>query len=437
MNHLPLIIKREYLTKVKNKSFIVMTFLSPLIMIALIAVVSYLSQLNNDKQRTISVLDETGFLEGVFQKTDNTSYSILNGLSFDDAIALVKEKEDYGLLHISAVDSLDVFTNNVKFYSEESPSISIMSGLERKIEKRLREMKLQKDGVTLAQIEASKISINIAQESFDGEKSSKIDNLVKLAFGGAAGYLLFMFIIIYGNMIMRSVIEEKTSRIIEVIISSVKPIQLMMGKIIGTSLAGITQFVIWVILGGVLLTIVSAIFGIDMTQVQTPQQELVNQAMQAEGAQAMAENLITAIGNLPLTNLVVAFMFFFIGGYLLYSSLYAAIGAAVDNETDTQQFMLPILMPLILAIYVGAFTVIEDPHGTVSTVFSFIPFTSPVVMLMRIPFGVPLWQQGISLLLLIGTFILAVWFAAKIYRVGILMYGKKPTYKELFKWLKY
>ncbi len=437
MNHLPLIIKREYLTKVKNKSFIVMTFLSPLIMIALIAVVSYLSQLNNDKQRTISVLDETGFLEGVFQKTDNTSYTSLNGLSFEDAIALVKEKEDYGLLHISAVDSLDVFTNNVKFYSEESPSISIMSGLERKIEKRLREMKLQKDGVTLAQIEASKISINIAQESFDGEKSSKIDNLVKLAFGGAAGYLLFMFIIIYGNMIMRSVIEEKTSRIIEVIISSVKPIQLMMGKIIGTSLAGITQFVIWVILGGVLLTIVSAIFGIDMTQVQTPQQELVNQAMQAEGAQAMAENLITAIGNLPLTNLVVAFMFFFIGGYLLYSSLYAAIGAAVDNETDTQQFMLPILMPLILAVYVGVFTVIEDPHGTVSTVFSFIPFTSPVVMLMRIPFGVPLWQQGISLLLLIGTFILAVWFAAKIYRVGILMYGKKPTYKELFKWLKY
>lgn len=437
MNHLPLIIKREYLTKVKNKSFIVMTFLSPLIMIALIAVVSYLSQLNNDKQRTISVLDETGFLKDVFQDLDNTSYTNLNGLNLEDALALVKEKEDYGLLHISSVDSLDAFSNNVKFYSEESPSISVMSGLERKIEKRLREIKLQKDGVSLAQIEASKININIEQESYDGEKSSKIDNLVKLAFGGAAGYLLFMFIIIYGNMIMRSVIEEKTSRIIEVIISSVKPIQLMMGKIIGTSLAGITQFVIWVILGGVLLTIVSAIFGIDMTQVQTPQQDLVNQAIAAEGAQAMAENLITAIGNLPLTNLVIAFMFFFIGGYLLYSSLYAAIGAAVDNETDTQQFMLPILMPLILAVYVGVFTVIEDPHGTVSTVFSFIPFTSPVVMLMRIPFGVPLWQQGISLLLLIGTFILAVWFAAKIYRVGILMYGKKPTYKELFKWLKY
>lgn len=437
MNHLPLIIKREYLTKVKNKSFIIMTFLSPLFMIALVAVVAYLSQVNKDKQRTISILDETGYLSDIFENEDNTTYTKLNGLSFEDALALVKEKEDYGLLHIVGSDGIESVAGSVKFYSEDAPSLSIISGLERKIEKRLEEIKLEKDGVSLKQIEASKTNIDIGQESFDGEKSSKIDNVVKLAFGGIAGYLLFMFIIIYGNMIMRSVIEEKTSRIIEVIISSVKPIQLMMGKIIGTSLAGITQFVIWVILGGVLLTVVSAIFGIDMAQVQTPQQDMVNEAIATDGAQAMAENLITAISHLPLANLVIAFMFFFIGGYLLYSSLYAAIGAAVDNETDTQQFMLPILMPLILAVYVGVFTVIEDPHGTISTVFSFIPFTSPVVMLMRIPFGVPLWQQAISLILLIGTFILAVWFAAKIYRVGILMYGKKPTYKELFKWLKY
>ena len=417
-----------------------MTFLSPLIMIALIALVSYLSQLNNDKKRTISILDETGFLTDIFESTENTTYLKLNGLSLEDAKEIVKEKEDYGLLHIGKVNGFDDVNDNIKFYSEESPSLTIISGLERKIEKKLRELKLQKDGVSLDQIEASKTSIDIAQESFDGEKSSKIDNVVKLAFGGIAGYLLFMFIIIYGNMIMRSVIEEKTSRIIEVIISSVKPIQLMMGKIIGTSLAGVTQFAIWVVLGGLLLVIVSTIFGIDMSQVNTPQQEMVNQAMTAQGAeqaQIMAENILTAITNLPMANLVVAFILFFVGGYLLYSSLYAAIGAAVDNETDTQQFMLPILMPLILAVYVGVFTVIEDPHGTVSTVFSFVPFTSPVVMLMRIPFGVPLWQQGLSLLLLIGTFIFAVWFAAKIYRVGILMYGKKATYKELFKWLKY
>src|SRR5690606_37170573 len=283
----------------------------------------------------------------------------------------------------------------------------------------------------------SRIRVNIGQESFIGEKTSKTDSVVKLIFGGLAGYLLFMFIIIYGNMIMRSVIEEKTSRIIEIIISSVKPIQLMLGKIIGTSLAGITQFVIWIILGGVLMTVLSMVFGIDFAQSQTNQQEMLNQAMQNTDVNTEIQNVITAFDNLPITNLIIAFILFFIGGYLLYSSLYAAIGAAVDNETDTQQFLLPILMPLILAVYIGIFTVIEDPHGTVSTVFSFIPFTSPVVMLMRIPFGVPIWQQLVSLALLIGTFILTVWFTAKIYRVRILMYGKKPSYKELLKWIKY
>ena len=438
MNHLPLIIKREYLTKVKNKSFIIMTFLSPLIMIALIAVVAYLSQLNNDKKRTISVLDETGYLKDIFQNTENTTYNNLSSdFNLKEAIVLVKETNEYGLLHITSVDSLEAIKDNIKFYSEESPSLSVISSLERKIESHLKELKLREDGVSLEMIKASEVDIDITQESFEGEKSSKVDNVVKLAFGGIAGYLLFMFIIIYGNMIMRSVIEEKTSRIIEIIISSVKPVQLMLGKIIGTSLAGITQFVIWLILGGVLMTVVSVILGIDMSEASVPQQEIMNQAMEAEGAQAMAENIFLAVGNLPIVNLAIAFIFFFVGGYLLYSSLYAAIGAAVDNETDTQQFMLPILMPLILAVYVGVFTVIEDPHGTVSTVFSFIPLTSPVVMLMRIPFGVPLWQQALSLLLLIATFLFAVWFAAKIYRVGILMYGKKPTYKELFKWLKY
>ncbi len=233
---------------------------------------------------------------------------------------------------------------------------------------------------------------------------------------------------------MRSVIEEKTSRIIEVIISSVKPIQLMLGKIIGTSLAGITQFIIWLVIGGVLLSIVSFLFGIN---IQTPQQDMVQQAMANPELNMQIQDVINAFYNLPLANLIIAFILFFIGGYLLYSSLYAAIGAAVDNETDTQQFMIPVIMPLVLAVYIGIFTVVEDPHGTVSVVFSFIPFTSPVVMLMRIPFGVPLWQQLVSLLILIATFMFTVWFAAKIYRVGILMYGKKPTYKELIKWIKY
>ena len=437
MNHLPLIIKREYLTKVKNKSFIIMTVLSPLIMIALIAVVAYLTQLNNNKKRSISVLDETGLLEEVFQNTDNTTYTYLTNSTLEEAKVLVEAKDDYGLLFIPKQVDSTLASKGITFYSEESPSLTVMSSLESKLEKRMTDLTLENRGVDIDMINSSRISIDIAQETFSGETTSKIDNVLKLAFGGMAGYLLFMFIIIYGNMIMRSVIEEKTSRIIEVIISSVKPIQLMMGKIIGTSLAGITQFIIWIILGAVLMSIVSAIFGISFMDMHTPQQEAMQQAMQSPEFESKLQLGIMAFQNLPIANLIIAFIFFFVGGYLLYSSLYAAIGAAVDNETDTQQFMMPILMPLILAVYVGVFTVIEDPHGTVSTVFSFIPFTSPVVMLMRIPFGVPIWQQLLSLALLISTFVLTVWFAAKIYRVGILMYGKKPSYKELYKWLKY
>ena len=437
MNHLPLIIKREYLTKVRNKSFIIMTFVSPLIMIALIAVVAYLSQLNKDTERRISILDETGQIASVFEKTDNTEYEVLNTVDLETAKKIIDEGDQFGLLYIKkSGDSLKL-VEDVQFFSDESTSLSIISGLERKIEKRLSDLKLQQDGVDLEKIQAAKTDINIAQETFTGERTSKLDNILKLAFGGAAGYLLFMFIIIYGNMIMRSVIEEKTSRIIEVIISSVKPLQLMMGKILGTSLAGITQFTIWILLGGVAFFIITAIFGISMADINTPQQEMMQQAMQDPGMSNEIELAINSFFNLPILNLIIAFLLFFIGGYLLYSSLYAAIGAAVDNETDTQQFMMPIIMPLILAVYVGVFTVIDDPHGTVSTVFSFIPLTSPVVMLMRIPFGVPLWQQAVSFGLLVVTFMLTVWFAAKLYRVGILMYGKKPSYKELYKWLKY
>jgi ABC-2 type transport system permease protein len=435
MNHLPLIIKREYLNKVRNKSFVIMMFISPLIFVALISFVAYLSQINNDKKRAISILDESGLLKNEFKNDNNTTYYFLENTSLKDAKVLVKEKEHYGLLYVGNGTPGNV-ASTVKFFSEDAPSLSVITTIERKIEQKLRDVKLTENGLDRNQIKASKITINIVQESFEGQKSSKIDNLLKLAFGGIAGYLLFMFIIIYGNMIMRSIIEEKTSRIIEIIISSVKPIQLMMGKIIGTSLAGVTQFAIWLIVGSILVFVIGIIFNIDLISNQ-PQQQMMTDVIQAPVVQSELQLALQSFSNLPMTNLVIAFMLFFIGGYLLYSSLYAAIGAAVDNETDTQQFMLPILMPLILAIYVGIFTVIEDPHGTVSTVFSFIPFTSPVVMLMRIPFGVPIWQQVLSLIFLIGTFTLTVWFASKIYRVGILMYGKKPSYKELYKWLKY
>lgn len=437
MNHLPLIIKREYLTKVKNKSFIVMTILSPVIMIALIAVVAYLSQVNNNTTREVSVLDNSGLMHFILKSNDNVAYSFLTNVSLEDAKKQVEAQENYGLLFIDDQPHVDSLANHIKFYSVDSPSLTFISALEDQIENYLTDLKLEGQGVNIDEIRASRVKVDIGQESFIGEKTSKIDSVVKLVFGGAAGYLLFMFIIIYGNMIMRSVIEEKTSRIIEVIISSVKPVQLMLGKIIGTSLAGITQFVIWIVLGGLLMLIVSAVFGIDLMQSQVAQQELMNQSENTGIVAIEMQQVLVAFYNLPIANLIIAFISFFIGGYLLYSSLYAAIGAAVDNETDTQQFLLPILMPLILAVYIGIFTVIEDPHGMVSTIFSYIPFTSPVVMLMRIPFGVSIWEQLLSLTLLIGTFVFTVWFAAKIYRVGILMYGKKPSYKELIKWIKY
>jgi ABC-2 type transport system permease protein len=435
MNHLSLIIKREYLNKVKNRAFIIMTFLSPLIMVGIFTLVAYLSQLNNDKVRKISILDESGLFSDEFESDDNLIYHMITGTDLSEAKKMAETSGDYGLLYIPKVDSLDALSKSITFYSEDSPSFIVLDDIEDAIAAKANSLKLQQAGMDPQQIASLRIRIDAKLETFGGEKTSKMSTGLKLGFGGLAGYLLFMFIIIYGNMIMRSVIEEKTSRIIEVIISSVKPIKLLLGKIIGTSLAGVTQFLAWVILIGILTTVISALFGIDPAAMQ--QQQALEQAQAVSGNSDMLQEFMTEFFKLPLLNLVIMFILFFVGGYLLYASLYAAIGAAVDSETDTQQFMLPILMPLILAVYVGFFTVIDNPHGTVSQVFSFIPFTSPVVMLMRIPFGVPLWQQILSVVILFATFIVTVWFAAKIYRVGILMYGKKASYKEIIKWLKY
>jgi len=251
-----------------------------------------------------------------------------------------------------------------------------------------------------------------------------------------------MFIIIYGGFVMRSVIEEKTSRIIEVIISSVKPFELMLGKIIGTSLAGITQFAIWIVSGGLLLIVAFAIFDIDPYAMNSGAAAGANFGPQVPTSDQTLQIYAQELFKIPWAMLLTFFVVYFILGYLIYSSIYAAIGAAVDNETDTQQFIFPIILPLMLAIYVGFFSVFSNPHGPIAVGFSLFPLTSPIVMLMRLPGGigeggVPIWELVTSIILLIITFIGIVWLAAKIYRVGILMYGKKPTYKELFRWLKY
>ena len=430
MRNLKLIIKREYLARVRNKTFVVMTFLSPLILVAMIMLIAYLASLNSEEQRIVVVSDESGLFVSDFKTSEEIRFIDLSQIALDEAKLLVEEKEYYGLLHIPKLDGLVM--PEIQFFAKEAPAFGFLTDIEKTIGNKLTNMKLQERGIDVDLIKESDTNIAISIQNFSGERTSKMSNYVKMFFGGAAGYLLMMFIIIYGNMVMRSVIEEKTNRIIEIIISSVKPIHLMLGKILGTSLAGITQFVIWVILGGIMLTVVSTIAGVDIAAVHSPQQQAVDQLMDND-----LQQLVVDIAKLPMFTLLISFLIYFIGGYFLYSSIYAAIGAAVDSETDTQQFMFPLILPLMLGIYVGFFSVIENPHGMISTVFSMIPLTSPIVMLMRIPFGVAWWELTLSITLLILSIAGTVWVAAKIYRVGILMYGKKPGYKELYKWLKY
>lgn len=431
MRNLKLIIKREYLARVRNKTFVVMTFLSPLILVAMIMLIVYLAGLNSEEQRIVGVNDESGLFVTEFRDSEEIDYIDLSDISLENAKTLVREKEYYGLLHVPELR--ENVSPEIQFYAKEAPAFGFLTQMEKTISEKLTNRQLQARGIDVNLIEESKSRVRIEIQDFSGERTSKMSNYVKMFFGGAAGYLLMMFIIIYGNMVMRSVIEEKTNRIIEIIISSVKPIHLMLGKILGTSLAGITQFLIWVILGGLMLTAVSVIAGIDVMQIHSPQQQVAMEQLTENDLQ----QLLIDIAKLPMLTLLISFLVYFIGGYFLYSAIYAAIGAAVDNETDTQQFMFPLILPLMLGIYVGFFSVIENPDGMVSTVFSMIPLTSPIVMLMRIPFGVPWWELAISIGLLVLSIAGTVWVAAKIYRVGILMYGKKPGYKELYKWLKY
>ena len=439
MSKLKLIIYREFIAKVRNKSFIVMTFLSPLIMVGVGALVFFLMKKNDEKIKEIVYVDNSKLFSKVdFKDTKTVHYQDFTDLGIEETKKKVEAGDYYGALIIPKKDSLELLANSIEFYSKESPSMSIINGLETKIERKLGNEKLNYFGIDLEKINASKIKSDIKMFNFSGEESSKMKNWIKIMVGAIAGYMLMMFVMIYGTSVMRSVIEEKTSRIIEIIVSSVKPFQLMLGKIIGNGSAGLLQFVIWGVLLFIISTVLTAIFGVDMMEMQTANlsAEQLEAAKQAAGANKM-QLIIQEVLGLPILKMFLLFIFYFLGGFMLYSSLFAAIGAAVDNETDTQQFMLPIMLPLILAVYVGFATVINDPHGPIAVAFSYIPLTSPIVMLMRVPFGVSWYELAISMILLVITFVFMVWLAAKIYRVGILMYGKKPTYKDLYKWLKY
>ena len=438
MSIISLIIKREFVAKVRNKSFIVMTFLSPLLFVGIAAFVGYLSSMKADTKR-IAIHDESGLFVNDFtaQNSKKGEYKYLD-LTVIDSKSLkdsITNESFEGLLIIPKATNITDFESKIQFISNSSPSISFIENVQDVIGSKITKINLENAHLDTLAIKKAQSVVNISLAKASGEQSVKGLNEIKIAIGGGFGYLIMMFIIIYGNMVMRSVIEEKTNRIIEIIISSVKPFQLMIGKIIGTSLAGILQFVIWALIGLSLMFAASLFFGINVGPTAKVPPELMQQAQQEFAG--TAQMYIKELWNLPIANILLGFVVYFVGGYFLYSSFYAAIGAAVDNQTDSQQFLLPIIMPLMLSVYVGFFSVIHDPHGTIAVVFSMIPLTSPIVMLMRIPFGVPLWQIAISVTLLFATFLGVVWFAAKIYRVGILMYGKKPTWKELYKWLNY
>lgn len=431
---LSLIIKREFNARVRNKSFIVMTFLSPLLFVGMAALIGYLASVNNDETVKVAIHDQGNIIRGEFKDDKRTQYIDLSEMPL--AIAKEKASEAYeGLIYVPKVDKPQELLHKVEYISNDSPSMDFIGDIEQVLNEKLTRYNLEEAGIDYKKIDAAQTNADIRLSKFTGEESLRYLNEIKIGIGFMFGYLIMMFIIVYGNMVMRSVIEEKTNRIIEIIISSVKPFQLMMGKIVGTSLAGVLQFVIWAVLGIILFTVAGSLLGLEMG---SPAAQETAGAIQSAGSQmALTQNYLNEILALPWATMLLSFLVFFVGGYFLYSSIYAAIGAAVDSETDSQQFLLPIILPLMLAVYVGFFTVINDPHGTVATVFSMIPLTSPIVMLMRIPFGVPLWQVLVSAAILFTTFFGVVWFASKIYRIGILMYGKKPTYKEIFKWLKY
>ena len=433
VNKITLIIKREYLTRVKKKSFIIMTLLGPLLMAGLMLVPIWLAIKDKDIQR-IEVIDETKTFINQFENTATLQFKH-EFRAIEEAKSKFYEENYTSILYIKNADS----TPDVEMYYKKQPGLSTLINIENTIENVIRNIELQnKFNVTKEQL--SEIQPNVIVKpisiAIDGEEESKnVGVSTALGFGGAI--LIYFFIFMYGVQIMRGVIEEKTSRIVEIIISSVKPFQLMMGKIIGIALVGLTQFLLWAIFTGIIYTIIAGAFSLDTVSSASQSGELMQQANITELSQNPYQDVIEGFQTIPVLQLLISFIFYFIGGYLLYGALLAAVGSAVDSEADTQQFMLPITIPLIFS-FVVAQTVMENPDGTMAFWLSIIPLTSPIIMMVRIPFGgVETWELVLSMGLLILGFLGATWIAAKIYRTGILMYGKKVTYKELWKWLTY
>jgi len=435
-----------------------MTILGPLLMAAIVIVPIYMATRGNE-MKTVAVIDQTGIFFEKFKDTDNIKFHYLVS-DIGSAKSGFRKSGDYALLFIPKTE-VSIPTNAI-LYAENNVSINVKSYIRNVMTKQVEDMKLE---AKLKDLQTDKnnplnvedilrsvktiIDVNTIKITDEG-KEEKSYTEISMVLGTFAGILIYFFIFMFGSQVMRGVIEEKTNRIIEVIISSVKPFELMMGKIIGVGLVGLTQFLLWVVLTFGIVTVVTSTFAgkgahkpsIEQTVIQNATKyNPDNLAMPDSSALIKPQDegvnqIFEALNSVNFPVMIGAFIFFFLFGYLMYGALFAAIGGAVDSEADTQQFMLPITVPLILSIVMMQYF-IQDPSGQVAFWFSVFPLTAPVAMMIRIPFGVPYWQVALSMGLLIITFLGTTWMAAKIYRTGILMYGKKVSYKELWKWLRY
>jgi len=436
MNKIILIIKREYLSRVRKKSFIVMTLLGPILMAGLM-MTPLLMDTSDSEAREIWVCDESNLFQTQFEDVNDTHFEFINQ-NIEEVKRGFNESDAFALVHIPKVDTatIDILESSVKVYAHKPMSFSHQRLISKNIESVVESIKLKEEGLTRELIDRTRSDVEL-KTIILGESGVEKSGSTEIAMGlsMAGGFLIYIFIFLYGAMVMRGVMEEKTSRIVEIIISSVKPFQLMMGKIIGVAMVGFTQFALWIILTFVISTVATTML-VDATDINITElaqgTELVAQELQNESGLTI---ILNQLEQMNITFILMMFLFYFVGGYLMYGSLFAAVGAAVDSETDTQQFMMPITIPLIFS-FIALQTILENPDSPLAFWCSIIPFTSPIVMMGRLPFDPPMWEIALSMVLLIIGFIFTSWIAGRIYRVGILMHGQKVSYKILWKWIK-
>lgn len=436
MNKVLLIIQREYLSRVKKKSFLLLTFLVPALFLAMIFFVGYLTAKGDNDIKEFKVLDQTGLFENKLTNSSNLSFKYIKG-DYQKAKDEVRKEKSGFLLYISPNYIQD---GGIEIVSEKKPSLSLVGDIERQMETILKNDKLIAAGIDTAVLNNSKVNVSIGAKQLtdEGEKDASVGATFIVGF--VSSFLIYLSLFIYGAQVMRGVIEEKTSRIIEVIVSSVKPFQLMLGKILGIGAVGLTQFLLWIILSTGVSTVAAKYFMPSNNQqdkIENSLDGVQKEQLKAATSDNKIANAFKAAETINFPYIFGTFLFYFLGGYLIYSALFAAVGSAVDNETETQQFMLPITLPLIFTFILGMNVIVNAPDSPLAFWLSIIPFTSPIAMMIRIPYGVPTWQLILSMALLVGGFLFTTWVASRIYRVGILMYGKKVTYKELVKWFNY